>query len=50
MSSREILPYGRQEIDKDDIRHVVEVLNTDFLTTGSLVNNSCGMAPQFRLN
>jgi perosamine synthetase len=29
-----MLPYGRQEIDEDDIRAVAEVLRSDFLTTG----------------
>lgn len=38
MSSRDILPYGRQEIDKEDIRHVIKALKTDFLTTGPLVD------------
>lgn len=28
------IPYGRQSIDEDDIRAVVEVLKSDFLTTG----------------
>ena len=32
-----MIPYGRQLIDEDDIRAVVEILNSDFLTTGPAV-------------
>ena len=32
------LPYGRQMIDDDDIRAVVEVLRSDWLTTGPAVD------------
>ena len=28
------IPYGRQTIEKDDIQAVVEVLKSDYLTTG----------------
>jgi len=28
------IPYGKQSIDEDDIKEVVEVLRSDFLTTG----------------
>ncbi len=35
---REILPYGRQQIDDDDVRRVVEVLRSDWLTTGPTVD------------
>lgn len=31
------IPYGRQYIDEDDIRAVVEVLKSDYLTTGPKV-------------
>lgn len=31
------IPYGRQSIDEDDINSVVEVLKSDFLTTGPKV-------------
>ncbi len=31
------IPYGRQSIDEDDIQAVVEVLRSDFLTTGPVV-------------
>lgn len=31
------LPYGRQTIDEDDIKAVVEVLRSDYLTTGPKV-------------
>ena len=34
---RELLPYGRQTIDEDDVRAVVEVLRSDWLTTGPKV-------------
>lgn len=30
----EFIPYGRQSIDEDDIQAVVDVLRSDFLTTG----------------
>lgn len=33
----EFLPYGRQWIDDDDVAAVVEVLKSDFLTTGPAV-------------
>lgn len=33
----EFLPYGRQSVDDDDIASVVEVLRSDFLTTGPAV-------------
>ena len=29
-----MIPYGRQEITEEDIKAVVEVLNSDFLTQG----------------
>lgn len=32
------IPYGRQTIEKDDIQAVVEVLNSDWLTTGPVVD------------
>ena len=28
------IPYGRQSIDEDDIQAVVEVLRSDYITTG----------------
>lgn len=31
---RDFIPYGKQSIDEDDINSVVEVLKSDFLTTG----------------
>ena len=34
---RDFIPYGRQEIDEDDIAAVVEVLRSDWLTTGPVV-------------
>ena len=32
-----MIPYGRQSIDEEDIRAVVEVLHSDWLTTGPKV-------------
>ncbi|MGH3050190.1 MAG: aminotransferase class I/II-fold pyridoxal phosphate-dependent enzyme, partial [Gaiellaceae bacterium] len=32
------LPYGRQEIDDDDVAAVVEALRSDWLTTGPRVD------------
>ena len=32
-----MLPYGKQTIDKDDIEAVLEVLQSDWLTTGPKV-------------
>lgn len=29
-----MIPYGRQMIEEDDIQEVVEVLKSDYLTTG----------------
>ena len=31
------IPYGTQEIDDDDIKAVVDVLHSDYLTTGPSV-------------
>ena len=36
-SRQRMLPYGRQSIDEDDIAAVVEVLRSDWLTTGPKV-------------
>jgi perosamine synthetase len=33
-----MIPYGRQSIDEQDIQNVVEVLRSDWLTTGPKVN------------
>ena len=33
-----MIPYGRQSIDGDDIKAVVEILNSDYLTTGPAVD------------
>ena len=35
---QEMLPYGRQCIDEDDIAAVVGVLRSDWLTTGPMVS------------
>ena len=32
-----LLPYGRQSLDEDDIRAVIETLRSDWLTTGPKV-------------
>ena len=34
---KRMIPYGRQSIDEDDIKAVVEVLRSDWLTTGPKV-------------
>ena len=34
---KNLIPYSRQYIDKDDIRSVIKVLKSDFLTSGPLV-------------
>jgi UDP-4-amino-4,6-dideoxy-N-acetyl-beta-L-altrosamine transaminase len=36
--TKKFLPYGRQTIDDDDIKAVVDVLKSDFLTTGPAVD------------
>ena len=36
---RESIPYGRQEVDDEDIAAVVEVLRGDWLTTGPAVEH-----------
>ena len=33
-----MIPYGRQSIDEDDIQAVVEVLRSDYLTTGPAID------------
>lgn len=38
MATDSYLPYGRQEVDEDDIAAVVEVLRSDWLTTGPMVD------------
>jgi len=35
---KEFIPYGRQDIDQDDVDAVVSVLNSDFLTQGPWVS------------
>lgn len=37
MTHKKIIPYGRQKISKADIRAVSDVLNSDWLTTGPMV-------------
>ena len=36
---RKYIPYGRQQVNRDDIEAVVEVLRSDWLTTGPGVEN-----------
>ena len=38
MANQSILPYGRQWIDDDDVRAVVDALTSDFLTQGPQVS------------
>jgi len=33
-----MIPYGRQTIDEDDIKAVIDVLRSDWLTTGPKVS------------
>ena len=33
------LPYSRQNIDKDDIKNVLKVLKSDFITQGPQISN-----------
>lgn len=47
------IPYGRQSIDEKDIQAVIDVLQSDYLTTGPKVAASsncilyCGGTPVF---
>ena len=34
MNTKKVIPYGRQTIEEDDIQAVVDVLKSDYLTTG----------------
>ncbi|MGJ9459585.1 UDP-4-amino-4,6-dideoxy-N-acetyl-beta-L-altrosamine transaminase [Oceanobacillus sp. CF4.6] len=38
-SKHHFIPYGRQSIDDEDIQAVVDVLKSDYLTTGPAVDN-----------
>ena len=38
MTGRDFIPYSRQEVDEDDIAAVVEVLRSEWLTTGPAVD------------
>ena len=33
------LPYGQQWIDDDDIKSVINILKSDFITTGPTIRN-----------
>ena len=37
--NKKIIPYGRQDINEEDINSVIEVLKSDFLTQGPLVSD-----------
>ncbi len=37
--NKKIIPYGRQDINEDDINSVIEVLKSDFLTQGPIVSD-----------
>ena len=37
-----MIPYGRQTIEEDDIQAVVDVLRSDYLTTGPKTDNRRG--------
>ena len=46
---RNFIPYSRQDISKDDIKNVIEVLKSDFITQGpkvplfeKLISEYCG--------
>ena len=39
MNKKKSLPYGYQDIDQGDIEAVTKALNSDFLTTGPLVES-----------
>ena len=47
MKAKEPIPYGFQEIDKQDIIAVSKVLQSDFLTTGPFVKKLKGLFVQF---
>lgn len=36
--SKKFIPYGKQHIDEEDINEIVEVLKSDFLTTGPKID------------
>jgi len=42
-----VLPYGKQSIDEDDIQAVVQVLRSDWLTTGPMVSEFEGAFAQY---
>ena len=37
INPKNIIPYGRQDISGEDVKEVIEVLNSDFLTQGPKV-------------
>ena len=37
MNNKKLIPYGRQDISKSDLKAVQDVLKSDFLTTGPQV-------------
>ena len=42
-----MIPYGRQTIEEDDIQAVVEVLKSDYLTTGPKIAEFEGMVADY---
>ena len=56
-TSKNIIPYGRQDISKEDIKSVIEVLKSDFITQGLVtpeferqVKTYCGSDYAFAYN
>ena len=52
-----MIPYGRQEVTKEDIESIIDVLKSDFLTQGPIVpkfeqsvSNFCGAKYSFAVN
>ena len=46
-TGRKMIPYGRQTIEEDDIQAVVEVLKSDYLTTGPKIAEFEGMVADY---
>ena len=42
-----MIPYGRQTIEEDDIQAVVDVLRSDYLTTGPKITEFEKMVAYF---
>ena len=55
--NNKFIPYGRQDIDEEDISNVVKVLKSDFITQGptvplfeNLITNYCKVKYAFTVN